>query len=56
MGGGATRQDSLIIEVETTNPAKNPDALDISLPRLRDLEHRYGGALQTRASSRYAAR
>jgi type III restriction enzyme len=34
MGGGATRQDSLIIEVETTNPAKNPDALDISLPRL----------------------
>ncbi len=34
MGGGATRQDSLIIEVETANPAKNPDALDISLPRL----------------------
>jgi alanine dehydrogenase len=27
--------------------------IDISLPRLRDLEHRYGGALQTRASSRY---
>lgn len=34
MGGGATRQDSLIIEVETANPAKNTDALDISLPRL----------------------
>nr|WP_201471287.1 alanine dehydrogenase [Microbacterium hydrocarbonoxydans] len=27
--------------------------VDISLPRLRDLEHRYGGALETRASSRY---
>lgn len=26
---------------------------DISLPRLRELEHRYGGALETRASSRY---
>ncbi len=34
MGGGATRQDSLIIEVETANPAKNTDVLDISLPRL----------------------
>lgn len=27
--------------------------IDISLPRLRELEHRYGGALQTRASNRY---
>ncbi|WP_192627781.1 alanine dehydrogenase [Microbacterium hydrocarbonoxydans] len=27
--------------------------IDISLPRLRELEHRYGGALQTRVSSRY---
>lgn len=27
--------------------------IDISLPRLRDLEHRYGDALETRASSRY---
>lgn len=27
--------------------------VDISLPRLRELEHRYGGALETRASSRY---
>lgn len=27
--------------------------IDISLPRLRELEHRYGGALETRASSRY---
>jgi len=34
MGGGATRQDSLIVEIETANPAKNTDALDISLPRL----------------------
>ncbi|MGP3536292.1 alanine dehydrogenase [Microbacterium sp. RD1] len=27
--------------------------LDISLPRLRELEHRYGGALQTRSSTRW---
>ena len=27
--------------------------IDVSLPRLRELEHRYGGALETRASSRY---
>ena len=27
--------------------------VDISLPRLRELEHRYGGTLETRASSRY---
>lgn len=27
--------------------------VDVALPRLRDLEHRYGGALETRASSRY---
>ncbi|MFT4158163.1 MAG: alanine dehydrogenase [Microbacterium sp.] len=27
--------------------------IDISLPRLRELEHRFGGALQTRLSSRY---
>ncbi|MFT4259627.1 alanine dehydrogenase [Microbacterium sp.] len=27
--------------------------IDISLPRLRELEHRYGGAVQTRLSSRY---
>ncbi len=27
--------------------------IDVALPRLRELEHRYGGALETRASSRY---
>lgn len=27
--------------------------VDVVLPRLRELEHRYGGALETRASSRY---
>lgn len=27
--------------------------VDVSLPRLRELEHRYGGALETRSSSRY---
>ena len=34
MGGDSTRQDSLIIEVETDNPAKDRATLDISLPRL----------------------
>ena len=34
MGGGATREESLIVEVDTQNPAKNLDALDIPLPRL----------------------
>ncbi|WP_312675591.1 alanine dehydrogenase [Microbacterium sp.] len=27
--------------------------VDVALPRLRELEHRYGGALETRTSSRY---
>ncbi len=34
MGGGAQREDSLVVEVETGNPAKNIEALDIALPRL----------------------
>ena len=34
MGGGAQREDSLVVEVETANPDKNLDALDIALPRL----------------------
>jgi type III restriction enzyme len=34
MGGGTTRQDSLIVEVDTENPTKDIDALDIPLPRL----------------------
>jgi type III restriction enzyme len=34
MGAGARRQDSLIVEVDNTNPAKDIDALDIPLPRL----------------------
>jgi type III restriction enzyme len=33
MGGGSTREDSLV-EIETTNPAKDVEALDIALPRL----------------------
>jgi type III restriction enzyme len=33
-GGDPGPQDSLIIEIETGNPAKNPAALDIALPRL----------------------
>ena len=34
MGGGATRQDSLIVEVDQNNPDKNLDELDIPLPKL----------------------
>jgi len=34
MGGGGTREDSLIVEVDTENPDKNLDELDIKLPRL----------------------
>jgi type III restriction enzyme len=34
MGGGAEREDSLVVEVETANPAKDIDALDIALPRM----------------------
>jgi type III restriction enzyme len=34
MGGGAVRQDSLVVEVETANPDKDVAALDIALPRL----------------------
>ena len=34
MGAGTTRQESLIVEVDTQNPEKNLDALDIPLPKL----------------------
>lgn len=34
MGAGTTRKDSLIVEVEKDNAEKNPDELDIALPRL----------------------
>lgn len=34
MGGGAARQDSLIVEVDTENPDKNLEDLDIPLPKL----------------------
>ena len=34
MGGGSTRQDSLIVEVDQNNPDKNLDELDIPLPKL----------------------
>ena len=40
MGGGTTRQDSLIVEVDTENPDKNIDALDIPLPKLTRRFHR----------------
>ena len=40
MGGGAARQDSLIVEVDRENQAKNLDELDIPLPKLTRRFHR----------------
>ena len=40
MGAGATRPDSLIVEVDTDNPEKDLDVLDIALPRLTRRFHR----------------
>lgn len=40
MGGGAGRQDSLIVEVDRENPDKNLDELDIPLPKLSRRFHR----------------
>jgi type III restriction enzyme len=34
MGGGGTREDSIIVEVDAGNPEKDLAALDIALPRL----------------------
>ena len=34
MGGGSTRQDSIIVEVDAENEKKDLDALDIPLPKL----------------------
>lgn len=34
MGGGASRGDSLVVEIDAGNPDKDLDALDIALPRL----------------------
>jgi len=34
MGGGSTRHESLVVEVDTANEEKNIDALDIPLPKL----------------------
>jgi type III restriction enzyme len=34
MGGGAVRQESLIVEVDETNEGKNLDELDIPIPKL----------------------
>ena len=40
MGSGATRPASLIVEVDTENPDKDLDALDIALPKLSRRYHR----------------
>lgn len=34
MGGGASRGDSLVVEIDTSNADKDIDALDIEIPRL----------------------
>ena len=34
MGGGSGRQDSIVVEVDSENPEKDIDALDIALPKL----------------------
>lgn len=39
-GGGTQREDSLIVEVDTANPAKDIAALDIALPKLARRFHR----------------
>ena len=33
MGAGAGGRDSLVVEVDTENPEKDLDALDISIPK-----------------------
>jgi type III restriction enzyme len=40
MGAGASRADSLVVEVDTTNADKNLDELDIPIPRLSRRYHR----------------
>jgi type III restriction enzyme len=47
MGGGSTRQDSLIVEVDAQNPDKDLDALDIPLPKLTRRYHRDFKDLET---------
>ncbi|MGN2251838.1 DEAD/DEAH box helicase [Frateuria sp. GZRe12] len=47
MGKAAERKDSLVVEVDTDNPAKDIAALDIALPRLARRYHREYGALST---------
>jgi type III restriction enzyme len=34
MGGGSSREDSIVVEVDAENPEKDLDALEIALPRL----------------------
>ena len=41
MGGGSQREDSLVVEVDLSNPAKSIEALDIALPRLPRLARRW---------------
>lgn len=47
MGKSSERKDSLVVEVDTDNPAKDILSLDIALPRLARRYHREYGALST---------
>ena len=53
MGGGATRHDSLIVEVDTENEDKNLDALDIPLPKLTRRYQREFKNLDARDPARF---
>ena len=47
MGKNARRKDSLVVEVDSANAAKDIDALDIALPRLTRRYNREYGSLAT---------
>ncbi|WP_336643405.1 alanine dehydrogenase [Microbacterium sp. MMO-113] len=50
IGGGAAGEHAA---ANALGLGSKVTVVDVALPRLRELEHRYGGALETRASSRY---
>jgi type III restriction enzyme len=54
MGSGATRHDSLIVEVDAENEEKNLDALDIPIPKLTRRYQREFKNLQTLDPSKFA--
>jgi type III restriction enzyme len=54
MGSGATRHDSLIVEVDTENEEKNLDTLDIPIPKLTRRYQREFKNLQTLDPAKFA--